>query len=125
MNLSAAKVPARQTSISSPSCQFTSPFFFFIIKSRMWLCRLPRILRCIFKNNKFVLCKSACNLHFNIITIFPVYFTFQVGMKSSDIRLNMPLDEYKKLKIARKECDKKLQKAWTAIRKMIVEDGLR
>ena len=49
----------------------------------------------------------------------------EVGMKSSDIRLNMPLDEYKKLKIARKECDKKLQKAWTAIRKMIVEDGLR
>jgi len=49
----------------------------------------------------------------------------EVGMKSPDIRLNMPLDEYKKLKIARKECDKKLQKAWTAIRKMIVEDGLR
>ena len=38
---------------------------------------------------------------------------------------NMPLDEYEKFKIARKECDKKLQRAWTAIRKMIVEDGLR
>ena len=25
--VSAANVPARQTSISSPSCQFTSPFF--------------------------------------------------------------------------------------------------
>ena len=49
----------------------------------------------------------------------------EVGMKSPDIRLNMPLDEYKKFKIARKECDKKLQKAWTAIRKMIVEDRHR
>jgi len=49
----------------------------------------------------------------------------KVGMKSSDIRLNMPLDEYEKFKIARKECDKKLQEAWIAIRKMIVEDGLR
>ena len=48
-----------------------------------------------------------------------------VGMKSSDIRLNMPLDEYEKFKIARKECDKKLQKAWIAIRKMIVEDRIR
>ena len=46
-------------------------------------------------------------------------------MKSSDIRLNMPLDEYEKFKIARKECDKKLQKAWIAIRKMIVEDRIR
>ena len=48
-----------------------------------------------------------------------------VGMKSADIRLNMTLDEYKKFKILRKECDKKLQRAWNAIRKMIVEDGLR
>ena len=48
-----------------------------------------------------------------------------VGKKASDIRLNMPSDEYEKFKIARKECDKKLQRAWIAIRKMIVEDGLR
>ena len=46
-------------------------------------------------------------------------------MKASDIRLNMPSDEYEKFKIARKECDKKLQRAWIAIRKMIVEDELR
>jgi len=45
-----------------------------------------------------------------------------VGMKQNDIRLNMSLEEYAKFKEARKECDKKLQKAWTAIRKMIVED---
>ena len=49
----------------------------------------------------------------------------KVGMKASDIRLNMPSDEYEKFKIARKECDKKLQRAWIAIRKMIVEDSLR
>ena len=48
-----------------------------------------------------------------------------VGMKSPDIRLNMSLEEYEKFKRARKECDKKLQKAWTAIRKMIVEDRHR
>ena len=46
-------------------------------------------------------------------------------MKASDIRLDMSLDEYEKFKRARKECDKKLQKAWNAMRKMIVEDSLR
>tara|TARA_Y100000004_G_scaffold136264_1_gene154319 strand:- start:3 stop:1010 length:1008 start_codon:yes stop_codon:yes gene_type:complete len=50
------------------------------------------------------------------------------GKKSantSDFQVGMPYEEYAKLKEARTKVDKMTQKIWYALRKMIVEDGLR
>ena len=50
------------------------------------------------------------------------------GKKSShttDFQVGMSYEELAKLKKARTKCDKMTQKIWYALRKMIVEDGLR
>ena len=50
------------------------------------------------------------------------------GKKSAnttDFQVGMPYEEYDKLKEARTKVDKMTQKIWYALRKMIVEDGLR
>jgi hypothetical protein len=44
---------------------------------------------------------------------------------STDFQVGMSYDEYAKLKKARTKVDKMTQKIWCALRKMIVEDGLR
>ena len=44
---------------------------------------------------------------------------------STDFQVSMSLDELFKLKQARTKVDKMTQKIWYALRKMIVEDGLR
>ena len=50
------------------------------------------------------------------------------GKKSAnttDFQVGMSYEEYAKLKEARTKVDKMTQKIWYALRKMIVEDGLR
>ena len=44
---------------------------------------------------------------------------------SSDFVVAMDWQEYEQLKTARTKVDKMTQKIWYALRKMIVEDGLR
>lgn len=49
----------------------------------------------------------------------------KISSNSSDFQVGMTYDEYNKLKKARTKVDKMTQKIWYALRKMIVEDGLR
>ena len=44
---------------------------------------------------------------------------------TTDFQVGMSYEEYAKLKQARTKVDKMTQKIWYALRKMIVEDGLR
>ena len=44
---------------------------------------------------------------------------------SSDFQIGMSFEELSELKEARTKVDKMTQKIWYALRKMIVEDGLR
>ena len=61
-----------------------------IIKVRMWLSIFKRILGCIFQYNKFIFCKSSCNLYFNIITIFPVCLLYTSPSPRDNTTSRMP-----------------------------------
>ena len=52
-------------------------------------------------------------------------FPGKKSFNSSDFQIGMSFDELAKLKKARTKVDKMTQKIWYALRKMIVEDGLR
>jgi len=52
-------------------------------------------------------------------------FPVKKSSNSSDFQIGMSFDELAKLKKARTKVDKMTQKIWYALRKMIVEDGLR
>ena len=52
-------------------------------------------------------------------------FPGKKSSNSSDFQIGMSFDELDKLKKARTKVDKMTQKIWYALRKMIVEDGLR
>lgn len=52
-------------------------------------------------------------------------FPGKKSANTTDFQVGMPYKELAKLKEARTKCDKMTQKIWYALRKMIVEDGLR
>ena len=52
-------------------------------------------------------------------------FPDKTSPNASDMQVGISYDEYFKLKRARSKVDKMAQKIWYALRKMIVEDGLR
>ena len=58
-------------------------------------------------------------------TVSGYAFPGKKSKHTTDFQVGMPYDEYAKLKEARTKVDKMTQKIWYALRKMIVEDGLR
>lgn len=58
-------------------------------------------------------------------TVSEYAFPGKKSAHTSDFQVGMSYDEYAKLKKARTKVDKMTQKIWCALRKMIVEDGLR
>lgn len=59
------------------------------------------------------------------VTISEYAFPDKKSTKSSDFQVGMSYEEYFKLKKARSKVDKTTQRIWCALRKMIVEDGIR
>ena len=63
--------------------------------------------------------------HWMRIAVSEYAFPGKKNSNTTDFQVGMSYEELAKLKKARTKVDKMTQKIWYALRKMIVEDGLR